>query len=361
MSSKITRRTFIGVLGLSGLTIATACSTGAPSGTPSGPPSASTPSTKQDGVPTLVLVTDTGTIQDQSFNELAWAGMSSLHARHGWNVSYIDSLENPEYEPRLDEAVASGADLVWGMGFSMQDAIEEAARKYPDTKFAIIDAAYEDAPPNLTGIVFHQEQCSFLVGYIAARMTKVGKVGFIGGIDSTSMQEFEQGYYAGIEYANKEQGLNVTYVGEWADSFTDSNLGYTMAQAMAQDGCDVIYHASGAVGLGVIKACSEVGVWVIGVDQDQSYLAPETVISSAVKRVDQAIETVSEQIINGELTGGTNVTLGVAEGGVGAATTHDLLPDALYNDMLDLTEKVKAGEITVPKNADELEDFIASL
>ena len=355
----ITRRTFIGAMGTSVLVALTGC--GSSQGNDSTASVASPSSSKKDGTPTIILVTDIGTVHDQSFNELSWSGLAMLNGKYGWDVSYIDSVEEPDYKTRLDQAVERGADLVWGVGFMMGDAVMEASRENPDVAFGIIDVAYDDPLPNLTGITFRQEECSFAVGYIAARTTKSNKVGFIGGVDSTQMQLFEQGYYAGIEYANKEQGLSVAYQGIWSGSFTDDALGQTMAYDMITDGCDVIYHAAGVVGLGVIRACSEAGVWAIGVDQDQSYLAPGTVITSALKRVDQAIAQTTERIIKGELQGGSNIVLGASDDAVGIATTHDLLPDDLYNDALQIVEKIKTGEIVVPRTADEFKAYVASL
>lgn len=356
----MTRRTFVGTVGAGALVVLTGCasSTGNGSTTSS---AASSPSPKKEGIPNIILVTDIGTVHDQSFNELSWSGLATLNGKFGWDVSYIDSIDDPDYKSRLDQAVANGADLIWGVGFLMGDAVWEAAQEHPDVAFGIIDVAYDNPLPNLTGITFRQEECSFAVGYIAARTTKSNKVGFIGGVDSTQMQLFEQGYYAGIEYANKEQGLSVAYQGIWSDSFTDDALGQRMAYDMITDGCDVIYHAAGVVGLGVIRACSEAGVWAIGVDQDQSYLAPGTVIASALKRVDQAIAQTTERIIAGEMQGGSNIVLGASDDAVGFAATHDLLPDDLYNDALQIVEKIKAGDITVPRTADELKTYVASL
>ena len=356
----ITRRTFIGAMGAGALVALTGC--GSPAGNSAATSTASSSlSAKKEGVPKIILVTDIGTVHDQSFNELSWSGLVTLNGKYGWDVSYIDSVDEPDYKTRLDQAVADGADLIWGVGFLMGDAVREAAQEYPDVPFGIIDVAYDDPLPNLTGITFRQEECSFAVGYIAARTTKSNKVGFVGGVDSTQMQLFEQGYYAGIEYANKEQGLSVTYQGEWSGSFTDDALGQSMAYDMITDGCDVIYHAAGVVGLGVIRACSEAGVWAIGVDQDQSYLAPGTVITSALKRVDQAIAHTTERIISGELKGGSNIVLGATEEAVGFVSSHDLLPDDLNNDALQVMEKIKAGEIIVPCTADELKAYVASL
>jgi basic membrane protein A len=365
MNKNMTRRAFATTMGAGAMAALTACGGGSTTTPAAGSSagSAAAPAAAGDAVK-ITMVTDTGGVNDQSFNELSWAGMQQLGADLGWEVNYIESKQDADYTTNLDKAVDDGAALVWGVGFAMGDAVKEAAETNPDVQFAIIDNTYEDNPANLTGVAFKQEECSFAVGYIAARATKSGKVGFVGGIDSEIMQAFEQGYYAGIEYANKELGLSVTYQGQWTESFGDAALGKSTAQKMIADGCDVLYHAAGGTGVGMIEACAEAGVWAIGVDQDQAHLAPETVISSALKRVDQAIVQISQELISGETKGGTNITLGAAEDSVGIAPTHDVLDTidpAIYTDTLALIDKIKAGDIVVPKSAEELETYKASL
>lgn len=362
IDGKMTRRAFVGTAAMATLAACggnNASTSAAADSTSAEATSAAAPAAAD--AMKVTMVTDTGGVNDQSFNQLSWEGMQALSAETGWEVSYIESKQDADYMTNLDKAVDDGSALVWGVGFAMGDAVKEAAEANPDVQFAIIDNVYEENPANLTGVAFKQEECSFAVGYIAARMTKSGKVGFVGGIDSEIMQAFEQGYYAGIEYANKEKGLSVTYTGQWAESFGDAAKGKSIAQKMIQDGADVLYHAAGGTGVGMIEACSEAKVYAIGVDMDQAHLAPETVITSALKRVDQAIVQISQELISGELTGGTNITLGAAEDAVGIAPTHDLLPDDVYNDALGVIDLIKAGTITVPKSADELKTYIASL
>ena len=356
MNKKLTRRAFVGTMGASALAALAACG-----GAPADGGDSGDAGDGGEAAAKVVMITDTGGVNDQSFNQLSWAGMQQLGTELGWDVSYIESKQDADYMTNLDKAVDDGADLVWGVGFAMGEAVNNAAAANPDVKFAIVDSGNENGSPNLTGVAFKQEECSFAVGYVAARMSKSGKVGFVGGIDSEVMQAFEQGYYAGIEYANKEQGLSVTYQGQWSESFGDAAKGKAIAQTQISDGCDVLYHAAGGTGIGMIEACNEAGVWAIGVDMDQSFLSPETVITSALKRVDQAIVQISQQLISGELAGGTNITLGAAEDAVGIAPTHDLLPDEVYNDALNVIELIKSGDIVVPKNAQELSTFVAGL
>jgi basic membrane protein A len=307
------------------------------------------------------MITDVGGVHDQSFNQLSWAGLERLSDEFGWEVSYIESKQESDYITNLDKAVDDEPNLVWGIGFAMADAINQAAGQNPDVKFAAIECTNDSGVDNLTGVNFKSEESSFAVGYIAARMTKSGKVGFVGGVDSEIIQSFQNGFFAGIEYANKEQGTSVTYTGQMAESFADAAKGKSIAQKMIKDGADVVYHAAGLTGTGMIEACDEAGVMAIGVDMDQSYLAPQTVITSALKCVDKAIYRVSKELINEEVAGGQNMVLGAAEDGVGIAETHDLLPDDVYQAALGIIELLKAGDIQVPTTAEGLADYIASL
>lgn len=356
MNTKMTRRAFALSMGTAAAAALAACG-----GAPAGGGETDGGGEATGDAKKVTMITDTGGVNDQSFNQLSWAGMQQLGTELGWEVNYIESKQDADYMTNLDKAVDDGADLVWGVGFAMGEAVNNAAAANPDVKFAIIDSGNDNGAANLTGVAFKQEECSFAVGYVAARMSKSGKVGFVGGIDSEVMQAFEQGYYGGIEYANKEQGTKVAYQGQWAESFGDAAKGKAIAQTQISDGCDVLYHAAGGTGIGMIEACNEAGVWAIGVDMDQSFLSPETVITSALKRVDQAIFQISQQLLDGTLEGGTNVTLGAAEDAVGIAPTHDLLPDDVYQAALDVVEKLKTGEVVAPKSADELKTFIASL
>ena len=314
----------------------------------------------------IEMVTDTGGVNDQSFNQLAWAGMQQLNADNGWEVSYIESKQDSDYMTNLDKAVDDGSNLVWGIGFAMAEAVNTAAEQNPDVQFALIDGTNDNGAENLTGVLFKAQEPSFAVGYIAARVNKSGKVGFVGGMSSETIQQFEYGFYAGIEYANKEQGTSVTYQGQYAESFGDAAKGKSIAQKMIEDGCDVLYHAAGGTGVGMLEACNEKGVWSIGVDQDQAVLFPDytTIITSALKKVDEAVVTVSNGIIDGSITGGENIVLGAPEDAIGIAPTHDKLdeinPD-LYDETLALIEKIKSGEIEVPDTKDGLATFVAAL
>lgn len=305
----------------------------------------------------LSMVTDTGGVNDQSFNQSAWEGMQELESSEGYKVSYLESKQESDYATNLDKAVDSGAELVWGIGFAMAEAVGNAATQNPDIQFAIIDNTNPNDAANITGVMFHAEQPSFLVGYIAACTSTTNKVGFVGGMSSDIISQFEYGYKAGVAYANAEKGKNVEVSAQYAESFTDSAKGKAIATSMFTDGCDIVFHAAGGVGTGVIEAAKDAGKFAIGVDRDQAYLAPDNVLTSALKNVNVAVVDVSKKLISGELKGGTNVVLGAAEGAVGIPEAHDHYADDVYQAALALEDKIKNGEITVPASKSDFDSY----
>ena len=214
----------------------------------------------------IAMVTDVGGVNDQSFNQSAWEGLQRAQKDFGIKVSYKESRQDADYAPNMETLTDAGFDLIWGIGFLMGDAIKETAQINPDQKYAIIDFSYgKDTPKNVVGVVFQEEQPSFLVGYIAGKLTKANKVGFVGGIKFPLIEKFEYGYMAGVKMANP----NCKILSQYAESFTDAAKGKAIANNMYQQGADIVFHASGGVGDGVIEAAKEKGKWAIGVDKEK--------------------------------------------------------------------------------------------
>ncbi len=355
MTDHMTRRSFLTMAGLGAVSLA-ACGGGGGNASSGG--NGTEAASGSDVV--IQMVTDTGGVNDQSFNQLAWAGLQKMSKEKGYKVDYIESKQDSEYATNLDKAVDAESSIVWGIGFAMSEAINAAAKQNPDVTFASIEGSNADGLSNLTAVAFKSQEPSFVVGYIAACMSSSGKVGFIGGQQSETIEDFEYGYYAGVEYANKEKGTSVKYEGQYAESFTDSSKGKAIAQKMIQGGCDVMFHAAGGAGVGMLDACNEAQVYSIGVDQDQAKLFPDynTIITSALKRVDNAVIEVTTGLLDGTTQGGQNLVLGAAEDAVGIAETHDKLPDEVYQEAVALFEKIKTGDIKVPHTKAELEEFI---
>jgi basic membrane protein A len=299
------------------------------------------------------LVTDVGGVNDQSFNQSAWEGLQRLKAETGANVSYIESRDESNYAPNIDTFADQNCDLIWGVGFMLGDAFAKAGKDYPKQQFAIVDYAYapSDVPnKNVTGIVFSAEECSFLVGYIAGKVTKTNKVGHINGIPAPTMESFAVGYYAGVLTANP----NIEIFGQYSGSFGDPAAGKNIANQYFAAGADIIYHAAGGTGAGVIEAAREQNKWAIGVDMDQNYIAPNNVLTSALKRVDNALYDISNLVGKGGFQGGGTLLYNLKNNGVGYATTGNHIPANVITEVEAIKAKIISGQQKVPASAAEI-------
>ncbi|KFE63518.1 BMP family lipoprotein [Hyalangium minutum] len=282
----------------------------------------------------------------------------------------IQSKSPEDYEPNLQLLVDQGVDLTIGNGFLLEPAVETVAKANPNAKFLLVDSVLLDAEnkpyslPNVRTVTFKENEGSFLVGALAGLVSKTGKVGFVGGMEVPIIKKFEAGYRAGVKTTNPkaETGLMAVYTG----SFNNVAAGKQVAQDLIKKGADVIFQAAGADGLGVIQAVKEAkaagkNVYVIGVDSDQSHVAPEVVLTSMLKHLDLAIYTASRDLAEGKFAAG-DVTLGLKEGGVGYADVRVDFPgkaEALQK-VEALRQRVISGEIQVPASKEELSSFKAT-
>ena len=328
-----------------------------------GSESTSTPEGGEEVKFSSAMVTDVGGVNDQSFNQSAWEGLQTAQKDMGIEVKYIESKQEAEYGPNLEILADEGHDLIWGVGFMLQSAVMDAAAKNPDTMYALVDSDFgADAPKNTIGVLFRAQEPSFLVGYIAGKVTETGKVGFVGGVKGEVIDQFEYGFRAGVAYAAKELGKEITVDVQYANSFGDSGLGKSIAQKMYAEGCDIVFHAAGNVGVGVIEAAKENDKWVIGVDQDQNHLAPDNVLTSAMKMVGKAMNIVIQDMIDGKDLGGQTLVFGIKEGCAGIAPTSEKnVPEDVLADTIVLEEKIVSEEIVPPYSEDTFNAFIESL
>ena len=296
------------------------------------------------------MVTDVGGVNDGSFNQSAWEGLQRAGEAFGCEVKYIESKGDADYVPNIESFLDEDYDLIVCVGYMMADAVRDAAELYPDQKFAIIDDSNADLD-NVTCMMFEQEQASYLVGLAAGYTTESNIVGFVTGAANETMNSFGYGYCAGVLDANPD----ATILQYNANNFGDASGGKTAVNTMVTKGADVVFHAAGGTGIGVIDGCKENKIWAIGVDSDQSPLAPETILTSALKRVDNACYDATKKTILGTLEGGVE-TYDLAAGGVDIAPTTD----NLSKDVLEKIEKAKkdiiAGDLVVPKNQEEFEE-----
>ncbi|MEQ2370399.1 BMP family ABC transporter substrate-binding protein [Blautia sp. CLA-JM-H16] len=295
------------------------------------------------------LITDVGGVNDGSFNQSSWEGLEKAGEDLGVTVNYLESATDADYQPNMETFVDEDYDLIISVGYMLADATKEAAEANPDTKFAIIDDSSIDLP-NVTSLMFKAEQASYLVGYVAGLTTKTNNIGFVVGMTNETMNQFGYGYCAGAIDANPD----ITVQQFNANSFADSATGKSMANTAITNGADIVFQAAGATGLGVIEACQEAGVYAIGVDSDQSSIAPKTVLTSAMKRVDTAVYDAVQELIDGKLEGGVE-TFDLAAGGVDIAPSQDLISDDVIKAVDDVKEKIISGDVVVPDNKDDFE------
>lgn len=305
------------------------------------------------------MVTDVGGVNDQSFNQSAWEGLQKAKKDLGIKASYQESKQDADYAANLDTLLEANNDLIWGIGFKMADAILKAAKQNPKQKYAIIDYSYGDkTPTNVVGVMFKAEEGAFLAGYIAAKSSKSNSIGFIGGMSVPIIHAFQYGFKAGAKYANSK--INV--LEQYSESFTDAAKGKAIANSMLGKNVDVVFHAAGAVGDGVIEAVKEKNKMAVGVDRDQNYLAPKNVITSSMKRVDNAIFNVVSELKKGNFKGGSTINYGLKDGAVDIApTTSKMIPAALLKEVEELKKKIADGKITPPADEKAYNNFIKKI
>ncbi len=310
---------------------------------------------KSDGKKLKVgLVFDSGGRGDKSFNDAAYRGLERAEKDLGIDKpKTIDSKSEKDYETNLNAMAEGGCDVVFAVGFAQKNALAIVAKKHPKVKFGLIDD--ELAGENVRSLVFSEEQGSFLAGYLAALMSKTGKVGFVGGMETPLITKFESGYAAGVVYAGKGELLPVKYTGSWSDT----GLGKAAAETLYSGGADVVYHAAGRCGLGVINAAKSSNKFAIGVDSDQDGEAPGNVLTSMIKRVDEAVYQTIVDAKSGAFKGETK-RYDLKMKGVGLSEfkhTKDIIGAENLKKVEDVTAKIVSGEIVVPATKADLEKF----
>lgn len=304
------------------------------------------------------IVFDMGGRGDKSFNDGAYLGGERSRTDLGAHVRFIEPGDGSDREAGLRLLAAEGMDLVIGVGFIFSDDLTQLAQEYPNTKFAGIDYSVGvdkagndiQPPPNLAALKFREEEASFLVGALAALVSKSKKVGFVGGMNFPLIHKFEAGYRAGIKHVCPRCTMISQYAGVTPEAFRNPGRGKELALSQYQQGVDIIYHAAGSTGLGVFEAARQTDKLAIGVDADQYQEAPGHILTSMVKGVDVAVHEATRLVKEGTFKGGI-YQLGLKEGGVGYvydANNRALIPDAVHDRVEQLRQQIIAGKIKVP-------------
>lgn len=311
-------------------------------------------STKSDF--TVGVVTDTGGVDDRSFNQGTWEGSVKYAEEVGGDAKYLQSTADADYVPNLSTFADEGKTLITAPGFLFDKAIEEVAGNYPEQNFLILDTVVSGFD-NVVSATFSANEGGYLAGIAAAMQSKkegATKIGLVLGMDFPTMQLFEAGYEAGIHSVDP----NLELLTEIPNSFMDTQKGQTLASKLYDEGVKVIFSVAGATGNGCIKEAKDrrvngQNVWIIGVDRDQYeegiYDGTNSVIlTSDLKRVDVAAYDVAKMANEGNFPGGQEIVFDLAKGGVGLPDENPNLTDDILTAVADATAKIVSGDIVVP-------------
>ncbi|MGZ0084763.1 BMP family lipoprotein [Caldibacillus thermoamylovorans] len=297
------------------------------------------PAVQKKRVKVGIMLSDVG-LGDQSFSDAAFRGLIKARDELGVQFDYRELSETKTYEQGLKELVAAGNDVVIGLGFMVQNDLENVAKQYPRQRFILIDA--ESTLPNVTSITFKEEEGSFLAGVVAALATKTNHVGFIGGADVPLIRKFADGFEKGVQSVKPQAKVTTVYAGD----FGNADLGAQWAKTLFAKQCDVIYTAAGFTGIGALREAEARGKYAIGVDSDQYIYAEKAVITSMVKNIDVALYQVIKHYVKEKQWPEGTVTLGLAKDGVGLAPIRVIPWDEQKQRLVDSwAQKIIDGQI----------------
>lgn len=324
--------------------------------------SSSATSAEEKGKIRVGIVFDAGGKNDRSFNAAAWDGVVRAKKDLGIVLRDVEPGNPTSIEPAMRAFAEKGYDLVIGVGFAQGPIMNKVAKDFPNTKFAIVDGViFEDdgktPKKNVASLVFREHEGSFLVGMIAAKKSKTGILGFIGGMDIPLIHRFETGYEEGARSVNPNIKVIDNYCGVTDSAWNNPGKGKELALSQIEKGADVIFTAAGNSGLGAFDAVEQYGKnangeankFVIGVDSNQNGVKPGFVLTSMVKRVDNAVYDVVKEVVGGKFQGGFHV-FGLEKEGVGYSMddfNKSLITPEMITKIEDAKKKIVAGEIKV--------------
>jgi basic membrane protein A len=299
----------------------------------------------------VTMVTDTAGLGDQNFNDLAKRGLDQAAEELGIQPEVIESRDAPAYVPNLTQA-AEQSDLTVGVGFLLTDAVTEVANQHPDENFLLIDSVSE--APNVLGVLFREQEGAFLSGVLAGLMTESNQLGVVAGEKIPPVVRYVVGFEAGAKSVNPDVNVVVAY----ADTFGDPALGKELTLAQYNQGVDIAFPVAGATGIGSFEAAKELGegYWVIAADTDQSQLGADHQLAVSEKGVDTALFLAAQQVVDGTFEGG-ELSLGLAEGGVGLGNPHESVPQEVLDTVALYEQAIIDGALVVPADEEQLAAF----
>jgi basic membrane protein A len=295
------------------------------------------------------IVYDFGGKADRSFNQSAAEGVARFTKETGIACREFEISNQAQRTQIMRQFVRHGANIIAAIGFNQASAVEEVAKESPNVKFVIVDGVVD--LPNVESITFKEQESSFLCGIAAALDSKTGKIGFVGGMDIPLIRKFALGYRSGAKYANPRIEVFENMTGSTPAAWNDPARGAELAMSQFGRGADVIFHAAGGTGIGVMQSAKDNGFLAIGCDSNQDYIQPGTVLTSAVKRVDVAVYTAFMDALHGRWHAG-HTALGLAEGGVDYSLdqfNRGILTPAIEQRLDQAKADIIAGRIQVPE------------
>jgi basic membrane protein A len=293
------------------------------------------------------IVFDIGGKDDKSFNAAAWEGVNRARDELGIFLRDVEPGDPTSIEPSMRAFAERGYDLIVGVGFAQAPIMNDVARDYPNVKFAIIDGVID--LPNVASLIYKEHEGSFLVGMIAARASKTGKIGFVGGMDIPLIHKFHTGYAEGARYANPKIEVFENYVGVTDAAWNNPGKGKELAKAQLARGADVIFQAAGNSGLGVFDAAEETRTLAIGVDSNQNWVKPGFILTSMIKRVDISVFNSVKEMVEGRFKGGIH-EFGMDTDEIDYALddyNRNLIPQTVIDEVERAKQDIIAGRIKV--------------
>jgi basic membrane protein A len=296
----------------------------------------------------VALNTDVGQLNDRGFNQLAYEGLKRAGKKLGIKTRVVESNSAADYVPNYTALARQGFDLIIGVGFAQGDAIDTAATMFPNTKFAIVDvdqSSLKHAPSNVIGLLFKEQEVGYLAGVLAGLSAKGSSpvIGSVGGYKEPPVDRFIAGYQSGAKWAKPNIKTLNSYSSDWDDQAKCKEL----ALSEIARGASVVFQVAGECGLGALSATKQQKVWGIGVDADQSFLGPH-ILTSALKRVDEAVFETIKSVVDGNWKGGRNLTFGLADDGVGLGTISPKVPQKDLERLDQAKTQIRDHEIEVP-------------
>jgi len=294
------------------------------------------------------LVLDRGGKDDKSFNSSAYQGGMEAKKKLGIMLKFVEATDDNAYETMLRAFAEHEYDLIVGVGFAQKEAVKKVAAQFPQRHFALVDSLVD--APNVQSLMFEEHEGAYLVGAIAAMTSKTGKIGFVGGMDIPLIHRFEMGYEAGAKKINPQVSVRANYVGISSEAWNNPPKGKELAVAQYDSGADVIFAAAGASGFGVFDAAEEKQKFAIGVDANQDWTKPGLILTSMLKRVDEAVFTAIEEAKAGKFAGGAR-HFGLANKGIDYSFDEynaKVLTEPVRRRADELKADIIAGKITVP-------------